>query len=112
MKPLLCLEFWSGSNIFWKIFYTWNIAYCLVQVRILPSKFKEKTLHGVAIKHIWTYKEEILWRLVKLHNKEMQDLCPSQKIIRTNKSRLMRFSGLMAGVEENKNLYIVSAGKI
>jgi len=48
----------------------------------------------------------------KLHNKEMQDLCPSQKIIRTNKSRLMRFSGLMAGVEENKNLYIVSAGKI
>ena len=42
----------------------------------------------------------------------MQDLCPSQKIIRTNKSRLMRFSGLMAGVEENKNLYIVSAGKI
>jgi hypothetical protein len=43
-----------------KNFYTWNIAYCLVQVRILPSQFNEGTLHGVAVKHIWTYKEEIL----------------------------------------------------
>jgi hypothetical protein len=97
---------------FLKKFYTCNIAYCLVQVRILPSQFKEGTLHGVAVKHIWTYKDEILWRWVKLRIKETQDLCPSQNIIRTNKLRLMRFSGLMAGLGENKNVYIALAGKI
>lgn len=42
----------------------------------------------------------------------MQDLCPSQNIIRMNESRRKRFSGLMAGVGENKNLYTALAGKI
>jgi len=42
----------------------------------------------------------------------MQNLCPSQNIIKTNKSRLMRCSVLTAGVGKNKNLYISLAGKI
>ena len=47
-----------------------------------------------------------------MHNKELQDFCPLQNIIRTNKSRLMRCSGLKAGVGENKDLYFALAGKI
>jgi hypothetical protein len=43
------------------------------------------------------------WR--KLHNKELRDLYSSSNIIRTIKSRRMRWEGLVARIGEKRNAY-------
>jgi hypothetical protein len=49
------------------------------------------------------------WR--KLHNEELRNLYSSPDIIRQVKSRLMRWAGHVARIEEEKKVYKVLVGK-
>jgi hypothetical protein len=49
------------------------------------------------------------WR--KLHNEELHNLYSSPNIIRTNKSRRVRWTGHVARTEEKKHGYRVLVGK-
>jgi hypothetical protein len=49
------------------------------------------------------------WR--KLNNEELRDLYSSPSIIRTIKSRRMRWAGHVARVGEKRNAYMLLAGK-
>jgi hypothetical protein len=49
------------------------------------------------------------WR--KLHNEELRDLKSSPSIIRTIKSRRMRWEGHVARIRENRNAYRLLVGK-
>jgi hypothetical protein len=49
------------------------------------------------------------WR--KLHNEELHNLYSSPNIIRTTKSRRMRWAGHVTGVGETRNAYRILAGK-
>jgi hypothetical protein len=49
------------------------------------------------------------WR--KLHNGELRNLCPLPRMIRTVKSRRMRWAGHVARMGENRNEYRILVGK-
>jgi len=49
------------------------------------------------------------WR--KLHNEELNDLYSSPNIVRVIKSRIMRWAGHVASMEEKRGLYRVLVGK-
>ena len=49
------------------------------------------------------------WR--KLHNEELNDLCPSPIIVRVIKSRRMRWAGHVARMGERRGVYRVLVGK-
>jgi hypothetical protein len=50
------------------------------------------------------------WR--KLHNEELRNLYSSPSIIRTNKSRNMRWAGHVARIGEKRNPYGILVGKL
>jgi hypothetical protein len=47
----------------------------------------------------------------KLHNEELQDLCPSPSIIRIIKARKIRWAGHVARMGEKRNAYRLLVGK-
>jgi hypothetical protein len=56
-------------------------------------------------------KDEVTGGWRKLHNEEFHNLYSSPSIIRRIKSRRMRWTGLAAQMEENKNAYRILVGK-
>jgi hypothetical protein len=56
-------------------------------------------------------KDEVRGEWRKLLNEELRDLYSSQSIIRTIKSRRMRWAGHVARMGENRNAYRLLVGK-
>jgi hypothetical protein len=56
-------------------------------------------------------REEVTGEWSKLHNKELRDLYTSPSIIRTIKSRRMRWAGHVARMGEKTNAYRLLVGK-
>jgi len=49
------------------------------------------------------------WR--SLHNEKLYDLCSSLNIVRTIISRIIRYAGYVAHMEENREAYRILVGK-
>jgi hypothetical protein len=56
-------------------------------------------------------RDEVTGEWNKLHNEELQNLYPSQDIIRQIKSRIMRWAGHAAHMGEERKVYKVLVGK-
>jgi hypothetical protein len=56
-------------------------------------------------------RDEVMGEWRKLHNEELRDLYSSPSIIRIIKSRRMRWTGHVAGMEERRNAYRLLVGK-
>jgi hypothetical protein len=56
-------------------------------------------------------RDEVIGGWRKLHNEERHSLYSSPSIIRTIKSRRMRWTGYVAGVGEKRNTYRILVGK-
>jgi hypothetical protein len=56
-------------------------------------------------------KDEVTREWRKQHNEELHDLYSSPSIIRTIKTRRMRWTGHVAGTEEKRNAYRLLVGK-
>ena len=57
-------------------------------------------------------KDEITGEWSKLHNTELNALCSSPNIIRSLKSRRLRWAEHVARMEQSRNAYRVLAGKL
>jgi hypothetical protein len=56
-------------------------------------------------------RDEVTGDLRKLHNEELHNLYSSPNIIRTIKSRRMRWAGYVAHMGEKRNAYRILVGK-
>ena len=69
--------------------------------------FKNKVLRKI----FWAKRDEITGEWRKLHNAELHSLYSSPNIIRTLKSRRLRWAGHVARMEHSRNAYRVLVGK-
>jgi hypothetical protein len=83
---------------------TWSLA--------LREEYKLGVFENKVLRRIFGPKRDELtggWR--KLHNEELRDLYSSPSIIRTIKSRMMRWAGLVAQMGKKRNAYMLLVGK-
>jgi hypothetical protein len=60
----------------------------------------------------WPKRDEVTGERRKLHNDELNNLYSSPNIVRVIKSRIMRWVGHAARMEERRGVYRVVVGKI
>jgi hypothetical protein len=68
-------------------------------------------MNGVLRRIFGPKRDEVTGKWRKLHSGALHNLYSSPDIIRQIKSRRMRWAGLVARMEEERNLYRVSVGK-
>ena len=83
---------------------TWSLT--LREVHRLRV-FENKVLRKI----FWVKEDEITGELRKLHNYELNALYSSPNIIRSLKSRRLRWAGHVARMEQSRNAYRVLVGK-
>ncbi|KAJ4447543.1 hypothetical protein ANN_09550 [Periplaneta americana] len=71
----------------------------------------EKLLSSSLLKIFGAQRDEVTGEWRKLHNAELQALCPSPDIIRNIKSRRLRWIGHVARMGESRNAYRVLVGR-
>ena len=65
----------------------------------------------VPMKIFWAKKDEITGEWRKLHNTDLHALHSSRNIIRSPKSRRLRWAGHVTRIEQSRNAYRVLVGK-
>jgi hypothetical protein len=70
--------------------------------------FEKRVLRGI----FGVERDEVTREWRKLYSEELNDLCSLPDIIRVIKSRRMRWAGLVARIEESRDVYMVLVGKL
>ena len=92
-----------SSNIF---FYISRRRCLRIVITLLPLYF-----YAFILFFIWPKRDGVTGEWRKLHNEELNSLYSSPNIVRVIKSRIMRWTGHVARMEEGRGVHKVLVGK-
>jgi len=78
----------------------------------LQEERKLRVFENTVLRRIFgPTRDEVTWEWRRLHNEELNDLCPSPNIVQGITSRRMRWAGCVARMGEERGVYRVLVGK-